>query len=1536
MTAAAPPASDTDTNLDFSDQGDPVLDFSSGGELVTAPPAPSVLSRVGSAAGATWRGINYPLSRLTGIDPQTLGRYIEVPGSVPYEASRYIANKILPARAQIPDTLAKKEAASPILRGVEKGAGNIGESMTSPLSIATLGTGALVAKAPVWAQRTLSLAFAAMGAQQAGSAAGEFYEAAKRGDWETAVDKGTQIIAGTVQAGMGAHATVHGILPNSTAPVNLPAGTSPRSFDSLAARLTPGQTPPEIPSDLLPQAEAALNEVQPTTTTTGPQIAQPGLPLQATAPPEFQPSAPAIPIKKPPVQKISPTTLLQQEADAQRAQKMATEPSGLSMAVDKAKQAQWGDIPANEQMLAMLPQDRPSLQPPVGPTSPESVPQGGASQAVRQAGEAVQRAQDYPKAAAEKVSQEQVPPVYPDKPLTGNQLTIIQDSLRKAITDNQIPGERKGFIAGSGLEKWADGVLDDHSWLTQVNSDLGLKLTIQTAKKVAALAVKGTALIERGVTDFSRWSAEMIKEHGEDVKPWLKKVYQQSVSIRAGAFSQPQTQKVQNARSQQETAAIHGSVQPQQPPAGQLPQPQGERGIQPQTPGRVQTGETPPTGPQPAPLRPAVKPPTLPGVRFDHAYDGAGGKKLWQFTVQDNGPAHNAAFSVPEGASEEFIRAKIASMVAERNAPLTADEALAKPAGEVTPEHISAMSDDELVKLTSATDSQGVRKFRVQERGIQWGARQGPEALPDIQAQAKKAQQDMLAAMQDPQRTGQVPALQQRAQFLASAAEGIRGRNKLPSPNGNPTYDALVKSGKLSKPAEKTTQQKVPPGMDAGPGAATRPDLVGGPDLPTDPGNPDVYGIAARVREERAKSGRVAPVPPGKGVTAEDSVENGRLLLERGANPEHIMSNFEQTGRFSASDMAVVRAHGEQLARDARAIEEKYGTDSDEYRSAWNDLSAWDERSKRMQTEWHKGGQAQQGETDLDTGTFTGLQRAYHDETGKDFTPEQAAQADEHARKVTKAAQDSKAAQDELFKHIPKEPPPKPGAPEDPKSDANVWKKVKEYIQKGEDDYKDVVAKVSTDLGMPYDDVAKAIARNKTTKRLADDVWRKQLTARRMKEQARRWLAQTQIPAVRRALASIPRTMFTLKVGFHGTVALGTHAPMVAFQPRFWADYVRNFGKMYRMVADQAYYERQVQALVHRPNFIPAKRAGVVNDPFTYEDYNSPDMDQYIGRVSGMGNRGYFVLKILRQDMFDQHWNQLPESAKTPEVAAAIADSVNHATGVTKAMAPKGANLALFAPRLEASRISWLALDPAKAGATFANWKNATPEAKWQAINQVKEKAWVAGTYFSLLALNQGILAATGSKQKINGVPQAFGGAGVDPMNPDFLKFKAAGQDVAYGGAMLSLARLPVRLAVLRAKGGSGKMAHLIYPDESMTGEVERYVRSQLAPVAQPIADVAFKGDYENRPLPKMPLSGPALPMPKRLAARGEKPYTWKELALETVLPIPAEEPFKEVWSKGLGMSPEQMEGYGGAFAKSLVQGLTGSRLNEDTQATRQ
>jgi len=859
-----------------------------------------------------------------------------------------------------------------------------------------------------------------------------------------------------------------------------------------------------------------------------------------------------------------------------------------------------------------------------------------------------------------------------------------------------------------------------------------------------------------------------------------------------------------------------------------------------------------------------------------------------------------------------------------------------------------------------------------------------------------------------PQRPEIAPQAPQPEPYPVTESTLNRLEQEAKSSETVPTAETSLPIGKETEPTPSTaeaptTEKTATEGEIIGMGGAVQSEF------PADPGNPDIYGVAARVRAERAKAGQVEDIPAGKGISAPDSVEQGRALLQ--ADPtaaDKAITTFEADPNkaVSANGMASVRARGEQLAYEARRTEEKFGTDSPEYRAAWKSLSDWDTRSKAMQTEWHKTGMAQQGETDIDTGTFTGLQRAFKDATDKDFTPQQAGTAKKIARKVKTATDTADLANVELLNHF-KQKDERTNAEKqaiyaankvvrdwaarraelenlkrvaDAKRDADVakiradadakakasadkavhdaaslaakkeikerlaqaqrekeaanirlkeeqkavdaankvvrdaarraaekerregveradvtdfaWRKVREYIDAGMDDFNDIRNKVATDMGLPVAKVTAALARDKRAKFLANEVWKKQQTARLLRSQAKRWLTQTEIPLYVRALQNIPSALFGLKVGFHGTVALGTHAPFVAFQPRFWTNYVRDFGKMYRMVGSKAYYEQQVQDLIRRPNYIRARRAGLVNDTFTYEDFNSPDTSKYFGNLSGMGNRGYTILKILRQDMFDQMWNKLPRTAQVADVAEAMADGLNHATGVVKGSAPQVANLVLFAPRLEASRVMWLAGDPLRAMKAGLDWKNASEGEKYFAINQVKEKAWVAGTLFGMLALNQGFLSAAKSDQEINFT---------DPMKSDFLKFKVAGMSLSYGNAMLSMARLPARLYAIRESSG-GKLRNLIYPDESTYSVLGEYARSQQSPFASLMSALWFKSDWQNRPLPSSDR-----PMPKRLRAQGVEPYTWPEFFSEQVLPIPFEEAVREVWKNGLGMSDEQI-----------------------------
>ena len=384
---------------------------------------------------------------------------------------------------------------------------------------------------------------------------------------------------------------------------------------------------------------------------------------------------------------------------------------------------------------------------------------------------------------------------------------------------------------------------------------------------------------------------------------------------------------------------------------------------------------------------------------------------------------------------------------------------------------------------------------------------------------------------------------------------------------------------------------------------------------------------------------------------------------------------------------------------------------------------------------------------------------------------------------------------------------------------------------------------------------------------------------------------------------------------------------------------------MYKLVASPEYYQMQGKAIARRPNYNVAQRAGLVNDMAKMEDFNDPrlalqhpklsawfkkNLDKvHLGRLVGMGTRGYSVLKVLRQDLFDHEWDKLAESKQTPDMAKAIADSVNHITGVDAAKLPSVANYALFAPKLALSRIKVVAGDPLRAVNSLLKMRDMTDAEKWFATNQFKEKAKIFGTATGLLIANQQLNSLFGDDKKLNGVPAALGGAGFNPMASDFMKFRVAGMNVAWGSPFLTMSRLPLRLVQIGMSNG-GKSRFLIYPDESMYKTAGSYLRTQESPFMSPIVSLLTKADWQDRPLPQIPGYGPPPPVPKRLAAQGIKPYTWLEFGSEILMPIPVEEGVNEMWHYGLGSTPEQKAAMRKSFAVTLLMAATGGRIAED------
>jgi hypothetical protein len=179
-------------------------------------------------------------------------------------------------------------------------------------------------------------------------------------------------------------------------------------------------------------------------------------------------------------------------------------------------------------------------------------------------------------------------------------------------------------------------------------------------------------------------------------------------------------------------------------------------------------------------------------------------------------------------------------------------------------------------------------------------------------------------------------------------------------------------------------------------------------------GGPETTGIAHRVSEAQGME-----VERGVGISAEDSRKRGRELRERGMDWKKVVAQFKKnrtTGDVPFSDAVALVADAEvQAAKHSTAVDEKYGAGSPQSNKAFQEWVQAKEDAKLIQTEWHKGGMAQQGEVEIDTGTFHGMRAAHHEAGGKDFTPKQADAAKKLVEEVQATTKAEETAKQELL-----------------------------------------------------------------------------------------------------------------------------------------------------------------------------------------------------------------------------------------------------------------------------------------------------------------------------------------------------------------------------------------------------------------------------------------------------------------------------------------------------------------------------------------
>jgi broad specificity phosphatase PhoE len=274
-------------------------------------------------------------------------------------------------------------------------------------------------------------------------------------------------------------------------------------------------------------------------------------------------------------------------------------------------------------------------------------------------------------------------------------------------------------------------------------------------------------------------------------------------------------------------------------------------------------------------------------------------------------------------------------------------------------------------------------------------------------------------------------------QKIKDNATNSRSTESSQSQGGENTSGQVQEQSAVNPESQSTTTGQAPP--NGGQGAEQGIDELPFGHLPV--------GISHDAQIDRSNAElNVSPPERGEGITMQEAVQKGRDLIANGESPEKVLEDFKKDGKVSADAMSVVRAKYEQLAKATNDAYDKFGEGSKEAKAAFEAERKWyDEAVKPMQTEWHKIGMTQQGVSDVDTGSVTGMNRAFNERTGKDFTPEQEKQAKVYADKVKELNNKVKDLQAKLDKAM---------ADQKTDSDTNIKEKAKNLAKKIRDNAK--------------------------------------------------------------------------------------------------------------------------------------------------------------------------------------------------------------------------------------------------------------------------------------------------------------------------------------------------------------------------------------------------------------------------------------------------------------------------------------------------
>jgi hypothetical protein len=477
-----------------------------------------------------------------------------------------------------------------------------------------------------------------------------------------------------------------------------------------------------------------------------------------------------------------------------------------------------------------------------------------------------------------------------------------------------------------------------------------------------------------------------------------------------------------------------------------------------------------------------------------------------------------------------------------------------------------------------------------------------------------------------------------------------------------------------------------------------------------------------------------------------------------------------------------------------------------------------------------------------------------------------------------------------------------------------IWQYAKDnYLDKGVS-YRDMISQVQNDLGLSWRQVNEAISSPKT-KRISDEMWKKQAQYRRGQNVTKTWVEDQNRSKAIKVLKKITGAFRGSAVFGHGGIFVGTHAAPTLFQPTTWNKVIPAFIRGWKFAyGSEAAYERRMEELKNSKNYTLAQRSGLKNNPdrLNVEEYQNSQ--KFLGKLGHAGERGFNAIKVLRQDLFDYHYNKLSAAEKQdPETAKSIAKLVNNATGASNLNIPKAVNELTFAGGMEAARWGKLTTNPVKA--TAIALRAIYEPSKVSTADKVFAKVWASrvgqqlATYTGALLANAAIQNTLNPKNPVNLT---------NPNKPDWLKFKFGDLTIDPTSGMRGVANFIYGLGKIPFE--TKKQLHGDNVLQAAGKQTFGYGRGKLAPAYSTLIDLYTKTDYYGNPLPYN----------NEKPTAGKHKLTWGEYAWQKA-PLPAAEAAHVMYQSAIdhGADRTQLNHVLDGIVSGAISGSTGFRVGE-------